>query len=127
VAKLASDYLLILLASLGLLGSQLLLKEGTRQTGAISLASVDDFLGLVRQIVTTPILVAGYVLSGITAVFWLVVISRLDLSLAVPLLSATYYVLLLLASSIVLGESVSLWRWAGTLVIVVGIVLISQR
>ncbi|MBV8770705.1 MAG: hypothetical protein JOZ87_22945 [Chloroflexi bacterium] len=127
MAKLASDYLLILLASLGLLGSQLLLKEGTRQTGAISLASVDDFLGLVRQIVTTPILVAGYVLSGITAVFWLVVISRLDLSLAVPLLSATYYVLLLLASSIVLGESVSLWRWAGTLVIVVGIVLISQR
>jgi multidrug transporter EmrE-like cation transporter len=126
VAKVASDYVLVLLAALGLLGSQLLLKEGTRHTGAISLNTIDDFVSLVRQILTTPLLVAGYGVSAITAVFWLVVVSRLDLSLAVPLLSATYYVLLLLTSSILLGETVSVWRWTGTLLIVAGIFLLSK-
>jgi multidrug transporter EmrE-like cation transporter len=127
VAKVASDYVLILLAALGLLSSQLLLKEGTRYTGAISLNTIDDFLSLLRQILTTPLLIAGYGVSAITAVFWLVVVSRLDLSLAVPLLSATYYVLLLLTSSILLGEAVTVWRWTGTLLIVAGIVLLSYR
>jgi multidrug transporter EmrE-like cation transporter len=116
---------LIAIVALSLLGNQLLLKYGTRATGALSLSSPAEAVALIRQVLTTPALLAGYALSGLTALLWLVVVSRLDLSFAVPLLNGIFYVLLLLASATLLRETVTAARWAGALLILIGIALIS--
>ncbi|MBX6772841.1 MAG: hypothetical protein IRY83_14005 [Chloroflexi bacterium] len=116
---------LIAIVALSLLGNQLLLKYGTRATGQLSLASPAEAAALIRQVLTTPALLAGYALSALTALLWLVVVSRLDLSFAVPLLNGIFYVLLLLASVTLLREAVTPGRWAGALLILAGIVLIT--
>jgi drug/metabolite transporter (DMT)-like permease len=55
---------------------------------------------------------------------WLVGLSRLPLSQAYPVLSIGYIIAALLAW-VVLGESVSLERWAGIGFIVAGVLFVS--
>jgi drug/metabolite transporter (DMT)-like permease len=59
------------------------------------------------------------------AVFWLAVLSRVNLSWAYPMLSLGY-ILVLLFSALVLREPVSALRWIGALVVVVGVFLITR-
>ena len=126
MAHFLSEYLPLLLVSLGALTSQLLMKHGVSQGGPLSVASLEQLVGLVQRILTTPVLLLGYSLSFVTGVVWLVVLARSDLSYALPLTTATYFVLMLLLSALVLGEAVSPWRWAGTLLILLGIALVSR-
>jgi multidrug transporter EmrE-like cation transporter len=81
---------------------------------------------IVLRVLTTPILFIGYSLSAVSALIWLLVLSRFELSYAAPIFSAIYYVLLLIASAILFREDVSLARWVGAFFIVVGIGLIAQ-
>ena len=67
----------------------------------------------------------GLVLFGLSAVVWLVVLSRASLSFAYPFASLTY-VMILLFDRFVLDESVRGMRWAGVALIIAGIVLVSR-
>ena len=119
------EYGQLVLVALGMLLSQMLLKRGMGEGGALPL-SVVGVAELIRQILTTPTLLVGYGIGGITTLAWLVTLSRLDLSLASPTLTGIYFVLLLLSSAFILREDVSLWRWGGTLLIIVGIVVMAR-
>ncbi len=120
-----TQYGLVIVVALGLLVSQFFLKVGVRG-GELSVASMSGLGELLRRLLTTPSLWVGYGLSALVALFWLVVLSRMDLSYAVPLLGAVYYLLLVLGSAVFLREEVSAWRWLGTLAIVVGVILLSR-
>jgi multidrug transporter EmrE-like cation transporter len=56
----------------------------------------------------------------------LVILSRVALSYAVPLMTGIYFLLLLLTSTLVLREAVTPTHWFGTLLIVVGIALTAR-
>ena len=62
---------------------------------------------------------------GLSAVVWIVVLSRTSLSFAYPFASLTY-VLILMADRFVLDQEVPALRYAGVAFIVVGIVLVAQ-
>ncbi|WP_298818767.1 EamA family transporter [Chloroflexus sp.] len=64
----------------------------------------------------------GLVFGG--AIFWLGVISRVDLSFAYPLL-ALNYVIILIPSRVLLNEPVTLMRLVGALIIVIGVIVIT--
>jgi drug/metabolite transporter (DMT)-like permease len=117
--------LLLLTASI-LFFSQLLLKQGVRSTGPLSLTSLSQIGDLIQRIVSSPLLLLGYGLSGVSALLWLLVLSRYELSYATPIFSAIYYVLLLLGSATILHEEVVPLRWIGAVVVIIGIALISQ-
>ena len=78
-----------------------------------------------RSLVTTWAIWAGLVLFGLSALVWLVVLSRASLSFAYPFASITY-VLILLFDRFWLNESVPGLRWAGVVFIAIGIFLISR-
>ncbi len=65
-------------------------------------------------------------LFSVVAVFiiWSTILSKIDLSVAVPIASFSY-ILVPLASIIFLNEKVSLLRWAGILFILTGIIFVS--
>ncbi len=67
---------------------------------------------------------AGIVASLVSTAAWLVVLSRLDLAVAYPLGSLNY-VLVTLLSATVLSETVPPLRWAGTALILAGILIIA--
>ncbi|MBA3414966.1 MAG: hypothetical protein H0U10_07070 [Chloroflexia bacterium] len=119
-------YALLLLIAGILLASQLLLKRGAEATGPLSLTGLGDLGAIVGKVLTSPWLFAGYALSAFSALAWLIVLSRLDLSFAAPVLTGIYYVLLLIASRWLLQEDVHPGRWLGTALIVVGIAVIAR-
>ena len=126
MAQLLAEYLPLLLVSVGALTSQLLMKQGMSQGGPLALTGLDQVVVLFQRILSTPVLLVGYGLSFVTGLLWLVVLGRSELSYALPLTTATYFVLTLLMSTFVLGEAVTTMRWAGTLLILAGIALLAR-
>ena len=78
-----------------------------------------------RSLATSPIILGGLVLFGLSAVVWLLVLSRATLSFAYPFASLSY-VLILIFGRVVLHEQVTALRMAGVALIVAGIVLVAQ-
>lgn len=114
--------LLMLLVSVSLsTAGQLLLKRGMTHIGYVS--GVGQVADLVRSAATTWQIVIGLAAFGASAVFWLMVLSRVPLSTAYPMVSLGY-VLILAFSVIVLDERPSPTVWGGVALIMAGISLV---
>ncbi|MBU4483303.1 MAG: EamA family transporter, partial [Actinobacteria bacterium] len=61
----------------------------------------------------------------ISAAIWLIVLSAVDLSFAYPFIGFTY-VMVLVLSKFILKEDVNPIRWAGALIITIGVIVISR-
>jgi drug/metabolite transporter (DMT)-like permease len=115
---------LILLSVALAASAQLTLKHGMNQvTDANGTASLSG--GSLKAIVTNLSVIGGLAIFGLSAVVWLLVLSRASLSFAYPFASLTY-VLILLADKFILHEDIPVLRWAGVFLIVTGIVLVAQ-
>lgn len=68
--------------------------------------------------------ILGFALVFGGAIFWLGVISRVDLSFAYPLL-ALNYVIILIPSRVLLNEPITMMRLVGAMIIVVGVIVIT--
>lgn len=107
---------------IGVVG-QLFLKKGMLQIGEFSLKS-----GLVAkfiEIFMNPSVLLGFFFYFLSSILWLIVLSRIELSFAYPLLSVGY-ILVLIASWYFFNENVTLIRWSGVIVICLGVYLISR-
>ena len=78
-----------------------------------------------RAVAVQPWVYVGLGLFGLSAVLWLVVLSRATLSFAYPFAALTY-VLILLFDRFALHQELPLLRIAGVFLIVTGIVLVSR-
>ena len=104
--------------------AQLTLKHGMNQvTEATGTATLS--LGSARAVITNLSVLGGLAIFGLSAVVWLLVLSRASLSFAYPFASLTY-VLILLADKFILQEQIPTLRWAGVFFIMTGIVLVAQ-
>lgn len=114
----------ILISVSGAAAGQLLLKRGMSLMGPITL-HWKGLPSVLLGIATNPFVVAGLIVYALSTVFWLTALSRVDLSLAYPFLSLGY-VIMLFASWQLFDETVNLTRVLGTIVVVIGVVLISR-
>jgi drug/metabolite transporter (DMT)-like permease len=111
--------LVALVAIILLVGGQTLLKLGLNDVGGVSLFGgnpIGSLLGLLR----TPWIILGFACYGVSSVLWLDVLSKLDFSLAFPMVSLTY-VFQLLIGRFVFHEIVGLDRIVGVLLILSGL------
>ncbi len=108
----ASLSLVAVSVALGSAG-QILLKAGaTHWEGRSVVDTLVPALG-------DPLVLAGLAAYAVSSVLWLLVLSRVDLSVAYPL-AATSYVLVVAAGAFS-GEHVPPLRWLGVLLIVLGV------
>jgi len=116
--------ILLVLMSVGpAVAGQLVLKTAITRVGAtVESAGV---VGYLVKMFTTPLVLAALGLYGISSMIWMVVLSKLDLSLAYPMVSMAY-VLVVFLSWLLLKEPVGWVRIAGLLVICAGVVVISK-
>ncbi len=70
-----------------------------------------------------PLLILSVGLLALGLVAWLIVLANTDVSIAYPLLSANY-LLVLLAARFIFKEPVPIHRWIGSAVMVVGIMVL---
>jgi len=78
-----------------------------------------------RVVIQQPYVWSGLFLFSLSALVWLMVLSRASLSFAYPFAALTY-VLIVLFDQFVLDETVPPLRWAGVALIGLGIILVSQ-
>ncbi|MBU0672903.1 MAG: EamA family transporter, partial [Candidatus Margulisbacteria bacterium] len=74
---------------------------------------------------SNPFVFFGFACFGLSSIFWLVVLSRFEISFVYPIVSVAY-ILVAIASIIFFKENVTLVRWLGISVIVFGVFLISR-
>jgi multidrug transporter EmrE-like cation transporter len=116
--------LAVLIVSVGFAtAGQLTLKKAMERIGPIGTAQVNDASDTILRMIKEPLLWTGLFLFGISALFWLVVLSQIDLSLAYPVVGLSY-VLIVGFSKLVLHEHVPTTRWIGVIVVAAGIAVI---
>jgi drug/metabolite transporter (DMT)-like permease len=108
-----------LIAILLLVGGQTLLKVGLNDIGGVSLFEGDP-LGSLLGLFRTPWILLGLACYGVSSILWLDVLSKLDFSLAFPMVSLTY-VFQLLIGRYIFHEMVGFERVAGVLLILGGL------
>jgi multidrug transporter EmrE-like cation transporter len=116
------NYLIMAASILLAVSGQLLMKKGMTSFGTFP---VSQLLTYVLPMFLNPWVFIGFVCFGLSSVFWLVVLSRFEISLVYPMVSVAY-VLVALFSFFVFRENVSLIRWLGIVVIILGVFLISR-
>jgi multidrug transporter EmrE-like cation transporter len=112
---------LLALASIGLSAvAQLLMKIGMT---AVRSGAVSGGGSLLVAAFLSPHVLAGLAAYGISAILWLLVLSRLPLSLAYPLVSLGFIAVVIL-SALILHEPVSAIRMAAVALIVCGVLIL---
>lgn len=103
---------------------QVLLKKGMSSIGPLTL-SLSKLLSILWRMATNPYVIVGLLIYVGGTVFWLTALSRVDLSYAYPFASLSYIVMLA-ASWLLFREDISVVRLLGTLVVGVGVLIISR-
>lgn len=104
--------------------AQLLLKAGVRQIGHFDF-SLSNALPVGWSLATNLPIIGGLSCYVISVVVWILALSRVEVSLAYPMLSIGYIVNAVLAWQL-FGEALTLHRVAGIAVIIVGVVLVAR-
>ncbi len=123
-AKMNIAIVYILISVLGGAVGQILLKTGMNNIGQITL-SLKTIFSMVIRMLTNPYVFIGLVIYVFSVIFWLAALSRVDLSYAYPFASMSY-VIMFLASWLLLHETITPMRILGTLVVGLGVFLISR-
>lgn len=117
------DYLLLTFNVFLTVIGQILLKQGVTKVGEINNLKV--FLSKFTQIIWNPYVIGGISIYGFTTFVWLVILSRVKLSIAYPMLSLGY-VIAIPCSRIFFKESIPVVRIIGAIIICIGVYLVAQ-
>ncbi len=112
--------LLVLFAVGAAATGQLMLKHGMQLATARARGSHGS---LVVAAATTPWVLLGLVVFAVSAVAWLGALSRVPLNVAYPF-NAVGFIVILAASVLVLHERANLLTWAGSLLVVSGLIIV---
>ena len=111
-------------AILTAVASQLLLKRGMVDLAGLSFSLKNVYL-LVKHVFSSPFLLGGLFSYGVSFLLWLFVLSKIKLSLAYPITSINF-VLVLIASYYFFDERLSLFQYLGIVLIIIGVVALSK-
>jgi multidrug transporter EmrE-like cation transporter len=105
-------------------GAQLLLKAGTNSVGVFEF-SRDNIVPIGWKLATEPHIVGGLGCYVISVIVWVMALSRVEVSIAYPLLSVGY-VVNALAAWYLFGEAVTPMRLAGIAIIIIGVCVVTR-
>ena len=117
------DYVLLIFNVLLTVFGQILLKQGVSTVGRIG--GFRDLIPKLTQVIFNPFVLGGISIYGFTTFVWLVILSRVKLSIAYPMLSLGY-VLAIPFSWLFFKESIPKVRIIGAIIICIGVYLVAQ-
>jgi multidrug transporter EmrE-like cation transporter len=104
--------------------AQIALKQGMRGIGFFSF-SLENIFPILSRVSLNPFVITGLSCYVLSVIVWLMVLSRVEVSFAYPLLSIGYIVTAF-AGYFFFGENMGYIRWAGILIICLGVYLITK-
>ena len=117
-------YLLVFISVVAMSAAQLLLKKGVLSVGPYP-QNFSELIPFFLRAYTNAYVIGAVVLTIVTALAWILAITRAQLSFLYPFMALSY-VLVALFSLIVFKEDVTAVRWVGIVVICVGVFLVSR-
>ena len=114
-------FLLLIGVILGV-AAQLSLKHGMDQLQIHSFRALKLF-DLFIRLAFNPFIVLGFVSYGLSLLLWLVILSKLELSYAYPMISSGYF-FVALGSYFIFKEKITWQRWLAIAIIIFGVVLV---
>jgi drug/metabolite transporter (DMT)-like permease len=100
-------------------------KVSTCYEGDTEITNAIGFFMFIREVFTSPYLWMGLLSVFLTFVVWSTILSKIDLSVAVPIASFSY-ILVPLISMVFLHETIPPLRWAGIIFILAGVIVVSS-
>jgi multidrug transporter EmrE-like cation transporter len=88
----------------------------------------NDILGKIRfvmDLLLNPWVITGVIATFFAGVSWMLAMTRFEVSYAFPFVSLNY-VLILAASIILFNESFTITKFVGSLIVIVGIIVIAR-
>ena len=117
--------LLLLLCGVALnAGAQLLLKAGTNAVGRFEFTA-GNIVPIGMKLAFEPHILGGLGCYVVSVVVWILGLSRVEVSVAYPLLSVSY-IINAVAAWYLFGESLSAQKFIGIGFIIVGVFLVSR-
>lgn len=104
--------------------AQVLMKKGIVGQAVVSW-DLHGLFSFVAQNAVAPLVIAGIILYALNFFLWIIILTKLDLSLAVPLGSTTYAIIPF-AAVIFLHEKISIMGIAGIFCVIFGILILSK-
>jgi multidrug transporter EmrE-like cation transporter len=105
-------------------GAQLLLKAGTNAVGAFAF-SRDNILPVGWKLASEPHIIGGLACYVVSVVVWIMALSRVEVSIAYPMLSIGY-VVNAIAAWYLFGEAVTAMRMTGIGFIIIGVFIVAR-
>lgn len=115
-------FLLVCLAAVSTMVSNLMLREGVRRAGGFGL-SMSSFISNITKLLQQPLFDVGLVFYAAAAFVWFRVISTEDLSTSYPILVGLTFILVTLGAVMLFHEPCSLLKIIGLVAILFGIIL----
>ncbi|MBD2246374.1 EamA family transporter [Nostoc sp. FACHB-888] len=114
------EFSLLLMSVLASVGGQFFLKAGALKLGRVHIGNV---VSHILSIITTPELVLGLACYGLGALAYIMLLTRVSLSIAGPSISLVY-VFSVLLGYFIFRETISVTRLIGLSFIVGGVILV---
>lgn len=103
--------------------AQTLMKFGTQQVGEFGETPI---LGYLLRLLTNPCVLLAIMAYGFGVIFYMLMLSRLDLSYLYPAMVALGLVFATLVSAFIFREQISLARLSGIAVVIVGVFMLAR-
>lgn len=117
-------YVLVLITVAAMSAAQLLVKKGVLVLGEFP-NNVGELWQFFQKALGNPYILGAGLLTMVTALAWLLAVSKAELSHIYPFMAVSY-VLVALFSLLIFKEDVNAIRWAGIVVICAGVLLVSR-
>lgn len=117
--------LLLILSSVSLNAfAQLFIRKGMLKIGEISF-NFEQIVKMVLAVFTNIYLLAGMFSYGISVILWMIVLSKVNVSLAYPLGSVGYIITTVLAY-LFFNEPITFQKVLGIIIICIGVFILTQ-
>lgn len=117
-------FVVAFLAALSAAIGETLLSYAMKKGGQVDMGEFSHWVNLVMSVVRNSYIFIGVVFLAVYFFLYLIALSWADLSFVLPLTAVSYIFAAILAM-VFLKEDVTWLRWTGTVVIIIGIMLIA--
>ena len=104
--------------------AQFCFKKSALPVAGFEIKAVNDVFHFVSCVISSPFLWFGLFSVLLIFTLWSTILSKIDLSVAVPVCSFSY-ITVPLVSLFFFHEKISILRWTGILIILLGVMLVS--
>jgi len=104
--------------------AQLMLKAGTNAIGAFQFSTA-NLAPIGWKVATQPFILGGLACYAVSVVVWILALSRVEVSIAYPMLSIGY-VVNAVAAYFLFGEAVGMQRLVGIGIIILGVYIVAR-